>query len=174
MDGIFMIFGKLTGFQPLLHKGMPPRDIVDDEGKIVVAGYDGTAPDHIALNGLLPGGVLITLQFRHGSTIDQGLRWYIYGTKGEIEITSERPYISFTPETVKVRVHNWATDEITDVPISRPQHYPSELEGAALDLYGLYEAFRNSKGGEVASFQDAVEMHAFLDEVSMRGHKNLG
>lgn len=52
----------------------------------------------------------------------------------------------------------------------RPAHFPPELQGASIDLYGLYEAFRNEEVDKFASFEDAVEMHAvemhaFLDEV---------
>lgn len=165
MDGVFSILGKPKNYQTLLHKGMPPRNIVDDDGKVVVADYDGTAHDQIAFHGILQGGTMITMQYRQGGTMDQGLRWYIYGTKGEIEITSSQPYIAFIPESVKIRVHEWATDTITDVPVVRPDHFPSELQGASIDLYGLYEAFWNNEVEKFASFEDAVEMHAFLDEV---------
>lgn len=169
MDGVFSILGKPKSFQTLLHKGMPPRNIVDDDGNIVVADYDGTAHDQVAFHGLLQGGTMITMQYRQGGTMDQGLRWYIYGTKGEIEITSSRPYFAFMPESVQIRVHEWATDTITDVSVARPAHFPPELEGASVDLYGLYEAFRNGEVERFASFEDAVEMHAFLDEIRLKG-----
>ncbi|KAF7553126.1 hypothetical protein G7Z17_g3872 [Cylindrodendrum hubeiense] len=153
---------------------MPPRDIVDGEGKVLVDNYDGMAHDQIAFHGLLQDDIMISLQFRNGGTMGKGLHWYIYGTEEEIEITSDRPYISFMPESVKIRVYDWATNAITDVTVVRPTHFPSELEGCSVDLYGLYEAFRNNDEGNYANFQDAVGMHSFLDEMRLRGkEKNM-
>src|SRR5690606_15778667 len=48
----------------------------------------GTAPDQVAVSGVLAGGAVASLHFRGGASRGTNLLWEINGTEGDLQITS--------------------------------------------------------------------------------------
>jgi predicted dehydrogenase len=165
MDAAFTVLGELTSFQSLLLNEKPSADIIDDSGNIIEKDVKKTTHDQIALHGILQSGAVFSCHMRNGNTLDKALRWYIYGTKGEIEITGDGPFIAITPESVNVRLRESNSNSIEEIKITRPADCPSEFPQPAINVNSLYEAYRKGETQKFANFEDAVARHAFIDEV---------
>jgi predicted dehydrogenase len=126
---------------------------------------DRETPDHIALTATLQGsGAPLNFFLRGGKTFKgtPAVSWHIYGTKGEIRVTSQAP-ISLGLGNEKIELHDHEKDavEVVDYEYLGPL---KDLPPFAKNIGGLYELFVNNEGIEkgFVGFEEAVGMHKVL------------
>jgi predicted dehydrogenase len=59
-----------------------------------------TAADQIAVTGTLPGGAVITIHYRGGSTRATNFHWEINGTDGDLVVISASGHLQFGQVTI--------------------------------------------------------------------------
>ncbi|KAF8253673.1 NAD(P)-binding protein [Wilcoxina mikolae CBS 423.85] len=160
IDMVQRTLGNITTFQSLLANQRKTVDITSSSGEVVEPSVPKDTADHISLHGILSSGAVLSLFVRGGKQFDPkapAITWTIYGSKGEIEITSPNIFLQMSVD-VKVRVKvGDGEPEVVEVD-------DEGKKGPAANVERLYEAFYN--GDErVATFRDAVENHRFLEEL---------
>jgi predicted dehydrogenase len=126
---------------------------------------DRETPDHIVLTATLQGsGAPFNFFLRGGKTFKgtPAVSWHIYGTKGEICVTSYAP-ISLSLGNEKIELHNHEKDSVETVEYQYLDPL-KDLPPMAKNIGGLYELFANKgdlKKGFVR-FEEAVRMHQIL------------
>ncbi|KAF8542810.1 hypothetical protein BDD12DRAFT_823497 [Trichophaea hybrida] len=160
IDMVQRTLGNITIFQSLLANQRKTVDLTSSSGEVVEASVLKDTADHISLHGILSSGAVLSLFVRGGKQFDPKaptITWSIYGSKGEIEVTSPNISLQMSVD-VKVRVKvGDGEPEIVEVD-------DQGKKGPAANVERLYEAFYN--GDErMATFRDAVENHKFLEEL---------
>ena len=121
-------------------------------------------PDLILLDGVLNSGASLSVTFRRGQPFkgSPGFQWQIYGEKGEIQVTSSGPSLQALDAGIKIRIHDFATDQVEDAPW---QWHHQELPPQARNIAALYEAFHQQQGGQYPTFENAVSRHKQLEDM---------
>lgn len=125
-----------------------------------------TAPDEVAVLGRLPGGVVMTVRYRGGTSAGQNFRWEIVGSEGELVITGEIGHLQYGQVEV-FRASNGGALERLDVP-ERYALVPAVGASPAATVANAYAGILDELHGgprTVPTFADAVERHRMLDRV---------
>jgi predicted dehydrogenase len=155
IDLVQLSLGEIAQFQSLLANQRKSTDLIDRNKEVVKRAMPSDTADHIFLHGFHTSGAAFSLSLRAGKQLDPAeplLRWNIYGTKGQIEITSFSSVLNLSFGANKVRVKG-ADGNISEEVLEK---------GSRANVEGLYEAFALGDK-RVASFADAVERHRFLE-----------
>jgi predicted dehydrogenase len=88
--------------------------------------------------------------------------WRVYGTKGEIRVTSQAP-ISMSVGGDKIELFNGEKDSVEEVKFVYKDAV-KDLPPMAKNIGGLYELFANGGGVKdgLVRFEEAVDMHKIL------------
>ncbi|KAH8726595.1 oxidoreductase [Phaeosphaeriaceae sp. PMI808] len=133
-------------------------------------------PDHVVLHGTVgKTGAPISMFSRAGKSYPNvsPLVWHVFGTKGEIRVTSNTP-IALGLGGEKIELFDHETDTVKEISVQ----YRKEVEDLApfaKNIGALYELY--AEGGTFdqgfVDFEQAVRMHKILDkmEKSSEGRK---
>lgn len=160
IDTVQRTLGNITAFQSLLANRRKTIDIVSASGEAIEPSVPKDTADHISVHGLFASGAVLSLAIRGGKQFDPNaptIKWNIYGSKGEIEVTSPN---MFLPMSVDVKVRVKVGDREPEV----VEVQDEGKKGPAANVGRVYEAFYN-KDQRVATFGDAVENHRFLERL---------
>jgi predicted dehydrogenase len=126
---------------------------------------DRETADHVMVQGLLKSGAPILIYVRGGKAFKDtpALTWQIFGTKGEIRVTSMASIgVAVGGDKVELYDHEKDNVEIVDVQFDAAVR---DLPPLAKNIGMLYELF--ATGGTVeeglVTFEEAVGMHKILD-----------
>jgi predicted dehydrogenase len=101
-----------------------------------------TSPDQVWATGALPGGAVVTMHFRGGSSRGENFRWEINGTDGDILVTAAHGNIQMLPLTI---LGGRRSDtELSELPV--PDTYdlvPSLDPIADAPAYAVAHAYRH-------------------------------
>lgn len=126
-----------------------------------------TAPDEIAVLGHLPGGAVMNVRYRGGTSAGQNFRWEIVGDRGELLVTGETGHLQFGQVEVFRAVDGEPLERL-EVP-ERYAAVPVDGTGPAATVANAYAGIlAEIHGGPrtVPTFADAVDRHRMLDRVS--------
>lgn len=164
-------FGHLVA---MIETVIGPIDAISAElatgrGKVRVAEtgaiVEATAPDQLAVAGLLAGGAVLSVHFRGGMPSAEGLTWEIYGTEGVLRVTGDRGQ----PQMATIRLFQGATDEAAREIFLPPEFAPSlKLAGPARNVGLIYQALAHDirNGTRTApDFDSAVRTHRVVAAV---------
>jgi predicted dehydrogenase len=166
-DSVLYALGGLEDASALLTTRWPETKLLKAD-----LSFDRTikreTPDHIMLQGILASNnAPITIAVRSGKGFKDtpNLTWRIFGTKGEIRLTSMASLnLGIGGDKIELYDHEKDTVEVVDV------QYPEvvkDLSPFAKHVGLMYELF--AKGGSVndgfVDFEQAVEMHQILDQM---------
>jgi predicted dehydrogenase len=161
VDLVQISLGEITQFQSLLTNQRKTVDIVNGKtGEVLRPAVPKDTADHIFLHGFHSSGATFSLSLRAGTQFDPtepALRWDIYGSKGEIQITSASAFLNMSVG-IKVRVKD------SDGKIEEVEVRDGGKKGPAANVERVYEAFAKDDK-RLASFADAVKRHRFLEEL---------
>ena len=122
-------------------------------------------PDQImVLATLRDSGAPFTLYLRGGKQFKDtpAVSWRVYGTKGEISVTSQAP-ISLSVGNEKIEIYDHGKDTVETVDYQYVDAV-KDLPPMAKNIGGLYELYAN--GGDLrkgyVTFEEAVGMHRTL------------
>jgi predicted dehydrogenase len=136
-----------------------------------------TAPDHIFIHAPLQNGAFASLNWYTTPTpiSDEGLRWNIVGTKGEIEVTCKSGWWqTLGAEDVVVKVKRVGTTgnegggvEILELK-GKEGAISEGLKGKGVNTARTWEAFLEGRREDFADFEDAVATHEVLERIMRR------
>jgi predicted dehydrogenase len=128
-----------------------------------------TAPDHVAITGILKGGAVASVFYRGGTSRGQNLRWEINGTVGDLVLTADIGIIQVAELKLEGgRDGDVAVGEIpiptryaiaTDVPSGRPQNVGY--------LYAQFAKDLREGTRLVSDFAEATRRHALLEAIHL-------
>jgi predicted dehydrogenase len=127
-----------------------------------------TAPDQIAVNGILYGGAVASVHVRGGRSRGTNLLWEIDGTEGTLSVTGDSGYLHMLDVSLQgARGHDRALSLL-----SIPDEYrwvpPTTPKGSAFNVAQLYAQFARDilEGTNLcAGFDAAVTRHQMLDAI---------
>jgi predicted dehydrogenase len=156
MRGFTGAMGELSSLHSLIANQRPLTSVRDASTGEIQENVTKSAPDQIMMHGILNSGAVVSLHLRGGTSIDKGLRWMIYGEKGEIEITGWAAllHVNVPGVTWAVKVSN-ANGEIT-----RSEDV-GDVEGQPA-VGRIYDAFAEGNKDGYADFEDGVVMHRII------------
>lgn len=168
LDSFLHVLGpfspKEENFSAILETKFPDVKLMDETWKFV-SEVKRTSPDHIAVQGTLENGAIASINystFPH-SALDEGVRWTISGTKGQIVVTTGVDQWQNMPnEKIVVKVKR-AEQDVEVVALDN-----EVLQGLQVKGYNTareWEAFRKGDKGNFANFEDAVKSHEVLDRI---------
>lgn len=135
-----------------------PRVEVLETGAIL----DATAPDHVALSGLLESGALINALYRGGAIHGPNLRWEVNGTLGDLILSADNG--NFQVADLELLGAWGDTADYVPVPPKEPAAMAAET-GIGANVARAYRAIVNDlrTGARSApDFQHAVRRHHLL------------
>lgn len=168
LDSFLHVLGpfspKEEDFSAILETKFPDVKMMDATWSHV-GDYKRTSPDHIAVQGKLSSGAIATINystFPH-SALDEGVRWTISGTKGQIVVTTGVDQWQNMPnEKIVVKVKK-AEKDVEIVELEKQVFQGSVSKG--YNTAREWEAFRKGDKEEFADFEQATKSHEVLDRI---------
>ena len=163
MDFITHVLGDVETVSAELSTSWPIVDVYNEENHVVERNIPKHAAAQAFITGRLVSSIPYSLIFRGGDPMDQkdGLRWTIIAEKGELQLSGDTVMLNIGSDDLKLRWKEYATGKIKDIPITARKEdlsHPARNVGMALDSF----AERDGRG---ATFDDAMEMHHFVEAV---------
>lgn len=138
------------------------------DGKISQPAHEATAPEFVAIQGILESGALasITLQCTPATAVEPTYRWVVTGSEGELQFTHDsRGFIQGDPSLSKLFLKKWKDDlESVDVSRDEPEHV-SSMPLHAINTARLYEALATGDAEGVPTLEAARKVHHFIERV---------
>lgn len=163
LDAVMMVLGELDTLGATL--ATRRREIRDQEtGEAVTM----TAPDQIAVNGLLESGAVAAAHVRGGTSRGLNFHWEINGTEGDLVLSSPTGLVQFAT------LHGGRGDDTALAPIEVPASYhlipalAGQEDSLAYAIAHAYDQLRRdwTDGTTVVpTFDDAVVRHRTLDAI---------
>lgn len=164
-DPVFHALGGLEELSALLTTRWPETKLLHADGSFNRM-IKRETPDHVMLQGTLKNnGAPISMTARSGKGFKDSpnLVWRIFGTKGEIRLTSAAMLtLGLGGEKIEVFDHEKDTVEVVNVEYAEAV---KDLSPFAKDIGMLYEGFVKGWGVEegFVDFEQAVGMHTIID-----------
>jgi len=164
-DPVFHALGGLEELSALLTTRWPETKLLHADGSFNRM-IKRETPDHVMLQGTLKNnGAPISMTARSGKGFKDSpnLVWRIFGTKGEIRLTSAAMLtLALGGEKIEVFDHEKDTVEVVNVEYAEAV---KDLSPFAKDIGLLYEGFVKGWGVEegFVDFEQAVGMHTIID-----------
>jgi predicted dehydrogenase len=166
VDNALYALGELEDFSALLATRYPKTQLLNPDGSLAGT-ITRETPDQVLVQGTIAGsGAPLSIHLRGGKPFKgtPSLIWRIFGTKGEIKVTSMSSSLGITTGTEKVEVYDHEKDEVVVVDCPFPDAVKNI--GPFAKCIGLdYEAFATGQTEGVVTFKDAVVRHTFIDEI---------
>ncbi|WP_329371949.1 Gfo/Idh/MocA family protein [Streptomyces sp. NBC_01483] len=165
IDAVTMALGEFTGLQATLATRRPQvRNAAT--GQLVSM----TAPDQVAVTGVLEGGAVASVHFRGGASRATNFHWEINGTDGDLLLTGGSGHLQFG----QVTVHGAQGEdtELKELPV--PSSYSSVVRLATSGTevwYPVAHAYDQIRADLAAGthhapdFAHAARRHRLLDRV---------
>ena len=167
MGAFVSVVGDFTDMQSVYKTETKQTTLLDSEFK-PTGTYDITAPDSIAIQGVLSQGAIGTIHIRNvGSPADdKGFRWIISGTKGEVVFTAGCGVFQMgLPDTkimLKLKGEEAAQEIDWESSVQKEEKYITELEGPGPNIARIYDAFAKGNTEEYPSFETGLKVHGLM------------
>ncbi|MET0404985.1 MAG: Gfo/Idh/MocA family oxidoreductase [Cystobacter sp.] len=162
VDALCWSLGEFSAVSATLATRRPQVKLVDT-GETVPA----TAPDQVAVTGVLRGGAVASLHYRGGTSRQTNLLWEINGTEGDLVISGDAGNLQMTE--VKLRGGRGEDKALSALEI--PERYHPAPQAPAGSPYNVAQAYAQfaadlRQGTSVTpTFEDAVIRHRMLDAI---------
>ncbi|RVX70375.1 hypothetical protein B0A52_05874 [Exophiala mesophila] len=168
LDALIFALGEIETCSIVIKNTRPTVDLVDGTfTTIVEPKHQKTAHDHMFVNGTLEGDVPFSFTIRGGATFKDtpGLDWRIYGTKGEIRLTTNYGVLHGAGIEVKVQVFWEGTGEVKDVDLAVGSTDAGfGLDSPADDIARLYDAFAKRRTDQYLDFEGCLRWARFIQK----------
>jgi predicted dehydrogenase len=166
IDWVTYALGELEDFSALLATRWPTTKLLHADGSFDRM-IERETPDHIMLQGTLAeSGASVSFALRGGKIFkdSKALTWRIFGTKGEIRVTSLNPLLGSPTGTVELELYDHQKEDVEIVEVFFPESV-KDIAPLAKDIGLLYEAFVAGDVDGMATFEDAVKLHQIIDDM---------
>jgi predicted dehydrogenase len=165
LDALQFVLGDLTEIRVASAIRNPLVMLADIGGQI-----RSTAPDHLAISGILESGAVASIFFRGGVSRGENFRWEINGSEGDIVMTSSLGNL----QVLAPMLFGARGDAVSVAPLHVPAKYdlaPGVADGPAANVARLYAGFANdlrhgATGVTTPDFAHAVRLQRTLDRIS--------
>ena len=161
LEQLTFVLGEFTSVSSTLvarrNEGLRLRD----NAKVPIS-----APDEVALSGVLENGALASVEYHAGSSPGPDFVWEINGLDGKLILTAEDGYANIADLTL---IGRRGADRLAPLPI--PNEYrlaPVGLRGPAVNVAALYGQFAQDIADGTAlapDFEAAVRRHQLIDAI---------
>jgi predicted dehydrogenase len=130
------------------------------------ATVEATAPDNIAIGGVLENGTVISMHYRGGASRGTNFLWEINGTEGDLIVTGDTGHVQFG--LIRIQLARSLGSPI-DMPV--PADYlraevPAESRSFAVaNAYCRVADDIRSGSKTVPDFADALKLHRLLERI---------
>jgi predicted dehydrogenase len=160
---VFVVLGTFKTASGVIANRRPVIQLLNKDGSVAVKDHPKTADDTIFVHGIANDDAPVSINLRGGKAFKDtpGQDWRIYGETGEIRLTASGPFLQIGYPDIKIAVHDFATNEVTEIKMLE-----DEFEKFALPVKNVarvYEAIDRGDSRLLCSFEDAVERHRLID-----------
>jgi predicted dehydrogenase len=165
IDNSLYALGEFKEFDATLATRWPKTHLTNPDGSIGAL-VDRETPDHILIQGTLTGSGAtssFTLRGGKGFKDEPSLVWRIFGTQGEIRITSPA-LLGITTTAEKFELYDHEKDEVEVIDCPFPEAV-KDISNFSKNIGQVYEAFATGNKEGFATFEDALVRHKLIDEI---------
>ncbi|OJD37152.1 oxidoreductase [Diplodia corticola] len=186
-DTVTQAVGQLSSFSSILAIKRPTIHLRDkplaykpgpsDPPVEIVETITRETADQVLIQGRLASGALISYHLRGGQEVPgtPGSVWSIYGSTGEIRVTTASGSIHIGGPGQTLQVHDHKTGEVETVSIDVGDGFDQdEYPWPSRNIARLYEAFAEGREHEYADWDEAIVRHRLIDELYWREKKGSG
>ena len=178
LDAFAFVLGEFEFLNAIIKTQFKDIDVVgtDNDGKDVLRGNKTTkdTPDQVLVQGILQSGATASVHIRglqpSALTKEEGFRWEIHGSKGDIVFSSTSLYIEMEKESIKI---SKLDDNGNALPV---EDLSTEYEPVTGNLQIFYQDYAKAKNSEhlqpqlnnfdgITTFEDAVIRHRQIDAI---------
>ncbi|OHE97177.1 oxidoreductase family protein [Colletotrichum orchidophilum] len=145
-----------------------------DRVTVINPAYSKSSPDQILVQGMLQNGATASIAFRTTpvTVSEDGTRWIISGTKGEIEAVLDGGQRKGHSPSKKL-TYKTVGGEVQEVTLESGK-LPEGVEVSALGLNTalIFDAFARGDTSRYADFQTALKNHVLLEEILKKSGYN--
>lgn len=157
LDAVAFALGDITHLSASVAVQRPRVEVMET-GALLTA----TAPDHVALSGVLASGALMTALYRGAPIHGPNLRWEVNGTLGDLVVTADNG--NFQVADLQLLGAWGETADYGPVPPTQPDMVPPE-SGIGANVLRAYRAIAQdlrTHSRTVPDFDHAVRRHRLL------------
>jgi predicted dehydrogenase len=156
VDAFDMVLGRFSEVSATMATVRPRvRDEVSGESVAM------TAPDQIAVTGVLAGGAVASLHLRGGSSPATDFHWEINGTEGTLVVTAADPLFWIA----KLTLRGSRTGTLEKLTVPSRYELPQLAGRSAEPSYNVAHAYARHLKGDLPDFAHALRVHRVLDAV---------
>ncbi|MFB9684618.1 Gfo/Idh/MocA family protein [Amycolatopsis plumensis] len=156
VDTVAMVLG---GFAELSATMATVRPRVRDE--VTGESVEMTAPDQIAVTGVLTGGAVASLHLRGGTSPATNFHWEINGTEGTLVVEAADSLFWIA----KLTLRGSRTGTLEKLTVPARYELPQLAGRSAEPSYNVAHAYARHLKGDLPDFAHAVGVHRVLDAV---------
>ena len=161
--------GSIESASSVVANQRPFISLLAPDGSVEDPRYFRNTPDHLALYGKFSSGAVLSMAMRGGTPFPgtSALDWKIYGSKGEIRVTSQQMLLNLGSPVVDLSVYDFESGRVEKIDLGKDewQHLPL----VARNVARLYEAIANGDTSVVCDFEEAAQRHRFIQEFVENG-----
>ena len=156
--------GEIAAVSAVLASRRPTALVLESGERLPV-----TSPDEVLVSGVLAGGAPLSIHYTGGAARDeQGMRWEIHGSEGEIRVTAPSGHAQMVPLSLS---GSRGGDKIFH-PLEVPQSYRSgwpedSAVGSVARLYAAMARDLRDGGRSAPTFEDAVALHRVIAAIEI-------
>lgn len=187
-DTVNQAVGQLSSFSSILATKRPTVNLRDkglaykpgpsDPPAKIVETISRDTADQILIQGNLASGALLSYHLRGGQEFPgtPGSVWSIYGSTGEIRVTTPSPHLHIGGPGQTLQVHDHKTGEVESLSTEAGDEWDQkEYPWPARNVARLYESLaEEGRESEYADWEEAVVRHRLVDELYWREKKGNG
>jgi predicted dehydrogenase len=165
LDSMLYALGDFEDFDATLATRWQKPHLTNQDGSIGAV-VDRETPDHVLIQGTLAGsGATSSFTLRGGKSFkgEPSIVWRIFGTKGEIRITSPT-MLGVTTGAETFELYDHEKDEVEAIDCPFPNSV-KDINNFSKNCGQLYEAFATGNKEGFATFEDALVRHRLIDEI---------
>ncbi|KAI8721569.1 GFO-IDH-MocA domain-containing protein [Fusarium sp. LHS14.1] len=169
LDGFTSVVGDFDTIQAKLQSQVTTVPLLNlATGEVVEPAHPKTSPDHILVQGGLKSGAAASIVFRRVSSAidDEGIRWLITGSEGEIEVIvpgiGTHAQMANPGRTLRLRSGGGKAQNVS---FDQPEpEYISSVPHIGSNTARLYRGFAENAGG-YADFESALKTYELLERI---------
>ncbi|MGC5167607.1 Gfo/Idh/MocA family protein [Luteimicrobium sp. DT211] len=169
LDALQHLLGEVRELSATLSVQHPVRTVAETGATI-----EATSPDHLALDGTLAGGAVVSAHVHDGKATDAGTRIEISGTDGDLLLVSGGPFAVAGIQVGELRLLGSAGPggPYAELPVPGRYRRASGIEPSAegfgvAQLYARLADDLRTGSRTVPDFDDGVALHRLLDEIRL-------
>jgi predicted dehydrogenase len=163
LDALTFVLGNIENLTASMAIRRREVRVVEDGSTRAV-----TAPDHVAITGVLCGGAVASVFYRGGASRGENLRWEINGTKGDLVLTADIGIVQVADLRLQGGRNGAATLHEIPIPSIYTTLSATVPQGPPTNIAYLYTQFAKDlrQGTRLTpDFADARQCHTLIDTI---------